>query len=101
MKGREPTNRTVRVESCLFSVGAPCNMKRLSGSMLALLLAAVPIIASTADQKTLQNLKGSVTYGQTATPTNVLALHGQAALSDADFAVTGANSQATITLPDS
>lgn len=77
-------------------------MKALSASMLAVIVAALPMSASTAGgDKTLQNIKGSVTYGASETPTNPLALHSSATLSDNDYASTGADSQATIALPDS
>jgi len=77
-------------------------MKALSASLLTVLLALMPLSASPADSsKTLQNVKGSVTYGPGNPPPNKLAIKAQATLSDNDYALTGPESLATITLPDS
>jgi hypothetical protein len=77
-------------------------MKALSASLLTVLVAAMPLTASSANaDKTLQNVKGNVTYGTQASPTTALAIRASTTLSDNDFAATGANSQATVTLPDS
>ncbi len=76
-------------------------MKRLAATLLTLLMAAAPIVASPAgSNKLLQNLKGRVTYGAGA-PSKALPHDAQIALNDSDFAATGPNSEATITLPDS
>jgi hypothetical protein len=78
-------------------------MKAFSASILAVLVAAMPLSASSADtDKTLQNVKGNVSYGASATaPDHKLAPKAQAAINDADYAVTGPDSLATISLPDS
>jgi hypothetical protein len=76
-------------------------MKALTASLLTLALAAMPLMASTADEKQLQNLKGTVTYGPQQTPTTQLAHNAVQPLNDADYVATGADSQAAITLPDS
>jgi len=77
-------------------------MKALSASLLAVLLAGLPLAASTADSnKTLQNVRGTVTYGADATPKTALAIKASTALNDLDYAATGQNSEALITLPDS
>ncbi len=77
-------------------------MKALCTSLLAVLVAVLPITASSADtDRTLENVKGHVTYGASQTPSNALALHTRTALADSDYAATGADSLATITLPDS
>jgi hypothetical protein len=57
--------------------------------------------ASAASDKTLQNMKGSVTYGVTSSPRNPLALMSTVTLNDGDSAATGPESLATIGLPDS
>jgi hypothetical protein len=56
--------------------------------------------ASAANDKTLQNMKGSVTYGAAGKQAQ-LAPEATAVLNDADFATTGVASLATIGLPDS
>ena len=77
-------------------------MKALSASVVALVLAAMPIVCSPAStDKTLENKSGQVLYGPTKTPTKSVARNGQVVLNDSDYAQTGANSIATITLPDS
>ncbi|MGD0968460.1 MAG: FecR family protein [Candidatus Aquilonibacter sp.] len=77
-------------------------MKALCASFLTVLVALLPVAASPADtDKTLQNVKGSVTYGADPTPKTTLAVHGNTTLNNNDYAATGANSLATITLPDS
>ncbi|HUA08158.1 MAG TPA: FecR family protein [Candidatus Acidoferrales bacterium] len=77
-------------------------MKAFCASLLTVFLAAMPLIASPADSdKTLQNQKGTVTYGTSAQPTTPLAVKASTTLNDNDFAATGGNSLATITLPDS
>ncbi len=78
-------------------------MKALSASVVAMVLAALPIVCSPAasDQKTLLNKVGTVTYGPSKTPTKGLATNGSVALNDNDYAQTAANSLASITLPDS
>jgi ferric-dicitrate binding protein FerR (iron transport regulator) len=100
MKGAEATNRR------------PCKTKRrceehalmkaVFASIFTLMVAAAPIIASPDDQdRVLANVKGSVTWGQSSTPTNVLALHATTPISDNDYAATGPASQATLTFSDS
>ena len=77
-------------------------MKALSASLLTVLLALVPLTASPADtDKTLQNVKGSVTYGAGNPPTNKLGVKASTPLNNNDYAATGADSLATLTLPDS
>jgi hypothetical protein len=76
-------------------------MKALSASLLTIVLAALPLMGSTANDKVLQNIKGTVTYGPSATPTTSLAPKSSIALNDNDYTATGADSQAAITLPDS
>jgi len=77
-------------------------MKAFCASLLTVLLAALPLVASPANtDKTLQNVKGQVTYGASSQPTTPLAVKAYTPLNDNDFAATGANSQAIITLPDS
>ena len=77
-------------------------MKALSASLLTVLLALVPLTASPADtDKTLQNVKGSVTYGAEKLPTNKLGVKASTPLNNNDYAATGAESLATLTLPDS
>jgi hypothetical protein len=77
-------------------------MKALCASFFTALLALLPLVASPADtDKTLQNVKGSVTYGPQKTPTSALAPKASTTLNNNDYAATGPNSLATITLPDS
>ncbi len=77
-------------------------MKAFSASLLTVLLALLPLTASPADSsKTLQNVKGSVTYGAGNPPSTKLAPKAQTALNDRDYAQTGPDSLATLTLPDS
>jgi hypothetical protein len=76
-------------------------MKALCASFLTVLFALLPVVASPADSdKTLQNVKGSVTYG-VGTPTKALGVKSSTTLNDADAIATGADSLATLTLPDS
>ncbi len=77
-------------------------MKTLTATLVTLALAALPLTASPAgSDKLLQSLKGSVTYGPQRTPTTRLPHLAQVALGDRDFTATGANSEASIVLPDS
>jgi hypothetical protein len=77
-------------------------MKAARALLLAVAFVAAPIAGSPADSdRTLQNVKGTVTYGAQNPGANKLALHARATLGDNDFANTQGNSQATITLPDS
>lgn len=78
-------------------------MKALSSSMLALVMAALPIVCSPAStDKTLQAMDGTVTYGASAPPSTKLAKNASASLNDNDYAQTGAGtSKATVTMPDS
>jgi hypothetical protein len=77
-------------------------MKALCASFFTALLALLPVIASPADtDKTLQNVKGTVTYGPQKTPTTALPPKANTTLNNNDYAATGPNSLATITLPDS
>jgi hypothetical protein len=76
-------------------------MKALCASFLTVLFALLPVVASPADtDKTLQNVKGTVTYG-VGTPSKPLAVKASTTLNEQDSAATGADSLATITLPDS
>jgi hypothetical protein len=77
-------------------------MKRLSGSILALVLAALPIVASPADGgKTLTATAGTVTYGATKNPTTRAAANSGIPISDNDYVQTAADGEANIGLPDS
>ncbi len=77
-------------------------MKAFSASLLTVLLALLPLSASPADStKTLQNVKGSVTYGPASPPTSPLGVKASTTLNNNDYAATGPSSLATITLPDS
>jgi hypothetical protein len=76
-------------------------MKAVVASLFAAFLVVMPLSASSDDSKTLENTKGQVAYGPANPGTNPLAPKGRTGLNDADWATTGANSQATITLPDS
>ncbi|HTX56953.1 MAG TPA: FecR family protein [Candidatus Acidoferrales bacterium] len=76
-------------------------MKSLSASFLIALVALAPLAASSAGEKTLQNLKGTVTYGAAQNPTTPLAVKANTTINDNDWAQTGPDSLATITLPDS
>jgi hypothetical protein len=66
--------------------------------VFAATLCAYP--ASAANDKTLQNMKGSVTFGAPS-PHNALAPKSTVTLNDGDTAATGSESLATIGLPDS
>jgi len=66
--------------------------------MLGVVLCAFP--AGAASDKELQNMRGSVSY-QHGTATTALAPKSTAVLDDSDYAITGAESLATIGLPDS
>lgn len=77
-------------------------MKRLSSSILAVVLAALPIVASPAStDKTLTATAGTVTYGAQANPTTQAALNTGITLSDNDWTQTAADGRANIGLPDS
>ncbi|HTC30508.1 MAG TPA: FecR family protein [Candidatus Acidoferrum sp.] len=77
-------------------------MKALCASFLTVLFALLPVVASPADtDKTLKNIKGTVTYGVDPTPKSSLAVNSNTTLNDKDYAATGANSLASLTLPDS
>ena len=76
-------------------------MKAVVASLFAVLVAAAPLSASSDDSKTLTNTKGQVAYGPSNPAANALPVHGRTALSDNDWATTGANSIASVTLPDS
>lgn len=77
-------------------------MKAVYASLFAIVVAAMPLGASSDDaSRVLENTKGTVTYGASNPAPNPLAPHGRATLSDNDFADTGPNSLATVTLPDS
>ena len=77
-------------------------MKALCASLFTALIALLPVVASPADtDKTLQNVKGTVTYGPQKAPTTTLAPKASTTLNNNDYAATGPGSLATITLPDS
>jgi hypothetical protein len=77
-------------------------MKAVSASLLTVLLALLPLAASPADStKTLENLNGTVKYGPGSPPATSLGFKSSTTLNDNDYAATGANSRAAITLPDS
>jgi len=75
-------------------------MKALCASLITALIALLPVVASPADSdRTLQNVKGTVSYGPAGA--KPLAPKASTTLSDNDRAATGADSLATLTLPDS
>src|ERR1700722_2236378 len=75
-------------------------MKRLSASMLAIILGALPMVGFPDDNTVLQNLQGTVTYGPAAASGTEVASHSQVSLSEGDRAATGERSLAAIALPD-
>jgi hypothetical protein len=91
-EGDEPTNRTV-ISSYAFP------RSDLYESPLRCM--ALPLMASTANEQTVQNLKGTVTYGPSASPTTPLAVNSSRQLDVSYHVATGADSKASITLPDS
>ncbi|HTU83362.1 MAG TPA: FecR family protein [Candidatus Acidoferrales bacterium] len=54
-----------------------------------------------ADDKSLQNVKGSVSYQAPNAPAVPIVVNATIALADADYAITGAESLAALNLPDS
>jgi hypothetical protein len=76
-------------------------MKIFFAGFFALILGALPIVASPSGAKQLQNVKGQVHYGAQTVPTTPLAPHVVVPISDNDYAATGSDSQAAILLPDS
>ncbi len=79
-------------------------MKSLSCAILALAFVAATLPASAAPaEKSLQNIRGTVSHGLVAAGTDKQPLAPQAsiALADAEYAFTGPNSQAAISFPDS
>lgn len=77
-------------------------MKALSSAMLALTIAALPIVCSPqSSDKTLKNVNGTVTYGAAQNPTSKLAKNASTSLNDNDWTKTAVSSKATLTLPDS
>lgn len=78
-------------------------MKAYRALLLAVVIAAGPAVVAYADAgKTLQNIRGSVGYGASATnPSHKLAPNASTAISDSDYAVTGPQSIAMIGLPGS
>ncbi len=63
-----------------------------------LVSAALPALA---DDKTVQNSRGAVSFQQPKAKPQPIAPNASIALADRDFAITGGESLATITLPDS
>jgi ferric-dicitrate binding protein FerR (iron transport regulator) len=80
-------------------------MKQRSGVLLAAVafaLAAAALPASAADDKSLQNMRGSVSYSHGAkAQAQTLALNARTVLADSDYTITGTDSLAGIGLPDS
>lgn len=72
----------------------------LGAAALTFVAALCAFPASAADDKSLQNMKGSVSYG-TSNKQTPLAPNATTVLDDKDFATTGAASLAAISLPDS
>ena len=65
-------------------------MKALCASLFTVLIALSPLTASPADSnKTLQNVKGTVTYGPQEAPTTTLAPKASTTLNNNDYAATG------------
>ncbi len=90
-----------KVRTVNAHVGRISTVKRLALLLVALsLVCARPVGAATINQ--LQNLRGSVSYQRGAGKPQALPQRTAIALSDNDYALTGAgNSLAGITLPDS
>ena len=77
-------------------------MKALSSLLLVLAICVAMVIPSgAADDKQLLNTRGDVTYQQGTGAPKPVALNASVSLSNNDYALTGANSTAKITLPDS
>ena len=67
----------------------------------AFVFAAIALTARAAGDKSLENMRGSVSYGPSPVSSQTLALNSHTVLSDNDYAITGADSLAGIGLPDS
>ena len=77
-------------------------MRRALVAILSLCLAAATLPAAAAPDKTLENVKGSVSYQVTANAAQeAVAPQAKISLADNAFAVTGPNSMGAIGLPDS
>jgi hypothetical protein len=78
-------------------------MRRTSAILPALAFAAFAAIAPAyaADDKTLQNMHGDVSYLHAKGTPQSIAPNARTALSDADYAITGIDSLAAVGLPDS
>lgn len=77
-------------------------MKPLPTFALAIVMAAIPVVTTSASDKTLANKNGTVGYGPSQAASKRLARNASTVLADSDWAKTGGgNSLATITLPDS
>jgi ferric-dicitrate binding protein FerR (iron transport regulator) len=80
-------------------------MNKRSGVLcaaVACVLAAAVLPASAADDKSLQNMRGSVSYSHSANAqAQPLALNARTVLADRDYTITGDDSLAGIGLPDS
>ena len=77
-------------------------MRRALVAILSLCIAAATLPAAAAPDKTLENVKGSVSYQVTANAAQeAIAPQATISLADNAFAVTGPNSMGAIGLPDS
>ena len=76
-------------------------MKALSSVVLVVALFASAIVPVQAADKVLSNDHGDVSYQGASGAATPLAAKSSIALADNDFAITGANSLATLSLPDS
>jgi Na+/proline symporter len=75
-------------------------VRTVAATTLAVLLAAVPLIARSNNDKTLTNVKGAVSYERAGTP-HSLAPKVRQLISDDDIAVTQTDSLGQLALPDS
>ena len=87
------------------TIGTSCGVIIVKRSLLAVFLAvtaivaALPLAAAPAD-KSLQNLKGAVSYQVPGAGPHAIAQKATITLADNDTAITGANSVAALDLPD-
>ncbi|HEV7179152.1 MAG TPA: FecR family protein, partial [Candidatus Baltobacteraceae bacterium] len=76
------------------------SMVSLAGLVVAGFAAVLP--AGAADDKALANMKGAVSFSRDGARTpKPVAVHATVTLADKDYAITGADSLAGVTLPDS
>lgn len=90
-----------RVQRQAREVGSMTKRSSALCAAAAFVFAAVAMTARAADDKSLENMRGSVSYGPSAAPTQTLALNAHTVIDDRDYTVTGADSLAGIGLPDS